>query len=63
VTGSDGLDWIYFDDYQLARLIGTIALALILFEGGLATRGRDAAPAPVPGRGIATRSDPQRAPG
>jgi potassium/hydrogen antiporter len=33
--GSDGLDWIDFSDYELARLIGIIALALILFEGGL----------------------------
>ena len=33
--GSDGLGWIDFDDYGLARRIGIIALALILFEGGL----------------------------
>jgi cell volume regulation protein A len=33
--GSDGLGWIAFDDYELARRIGIIALALILFEGGL----------------------------
>jgi potassium/hydrogen antiporter len=33
--GSDGTDWIQFDDYELARTIGTVALALILFEGGL----------------------------
>jgi cell volume regulation protein A len=33
--GSDGLDWIDFNDYALARRIGIIALALILFEGGL----------------------------
>ena len=36
LVGSDGLGWIGFDDYQLARLIGTVALVLILFEGGLA---------------------------
>ena len=35
VVGSDGAGWIYFDDYELARTIGVIALALILFEGGL----------------------------
>ena len=34
--GSDGLGSIEFDDYELARTIGIIALALILFEGGLA---------------------------
>jgi potassium/hydrogen antiporter len=33
--GSDGLDWIDFSDYELARTIGIVALALILFEGGL----------------------------
>jgi potassium/hydrogen antiporter len=33
--GSDGLGWIDFSDYRLARRIGIIALALILFEGGL----------------------------
>jgi cell volume regulation protein A len=33
--GSDGLDWIDFNNYTLARRIGIIALALILFEGGL----------------------------
>ena len=34
--GSDGLGWIAFEDYELARTIGVVALALILFEGGLA---------------------------
>jgi cell volume regulation protein A len=34
--GSDALALIEFDDYELARTIGVIALALILFEGGLA---------------------------
>ncbi|MFN2490523.1 MAG: potassium/proton antiporter [Actinomycetota bacterium] len=35
--GSDGLGWIDFENYVLARLIGSIALSLILFEGGLVT--------------------------
>ncbi len=34
--GSEGLGWIAFDDYRLARTVGIVALALILFEGGLA---------------------------
>src|SRR5438046_5820369 len=34
-VGSDGLGWIDFDNYKLARTIGVSALALILFEGGL----------------------------
>jgi potassium/hydrogen antiporter len=33
--GTDGLGWIDFNDYRLARTIGIVALALILFEGGL----------------------------
>ena len=33
--GSDGTGRIDFADYELARTIGVIALALILFEGGL----------------------------
>ena len=35
LVGSDGFGWIDFADYELARTIGVIALALILFEGGL----------------------------
>jgi potassium/hydrogen antiporter len=34
-VGSDILGWIDFNNYELARRIGIIALALILFEGGL----------------------------
>jgi cell volume regulation protein A len=33
--GSDGLGWVDFDNYRLARDVGIVALALILFEGGL----------------------------
>jgi len=36
LLGSDGLELIPFEEYELARTIGIIALALILFEGGLA---------------------------
>ena len=36
LVGSDGIGLIAFTDYELARTIGVIALALILFEGGLA---------------------------
>jgi cell volume regulation protein A len=35
LVGTDALGLIAFDDYRLARLVGTVALALILFEGGL----------------------------
>jgi potassium/hydrogen antiporter len=33
--GSDGTGWIDFGDFELARKIGVVALAFILFEGGL----------------------------
>ncbi|MET0685134.1 MAG: potassium/proton antiporter [Solirubrobacteraceae bacterium] len=35
LVGSDGLGWIPFNNYKLAESVGVIALALILFEGGL----------------------------
>src|SRR5919107_2344390 len=37
VAGSEGVGGIHFDDAELARTLGTIALVLILFEGGLTT--------------------------
>jgi len=36
-VGSDGADLIEFNDYELARDVGIVALVLILFEGGLAS--------------------------
>ena len=38
LAGSDGPGGIAFDDYGLARSIGTVALVFILFSGGLSTR-------------------------
>src|SRR3954454_13846285 len=35
LAGSEGVGGIEFDDEELARTLGTIALVLILFEGGL----------------------------
>lgn len=43
-VGSDGLGWIDFADYELARELGIIALALILFEGGLSAGIREIRP-------------------
>jgi cell volume regulation protein A len=37
-VGSDGAGWIQFFDYRLAGEVGTGALALILFDGGLSAR-------------------------
>jgi cell volume regulation protein A len=38
LAGSEGLGRIAFDDYGLAFRLGTMALAFILFDGGLNTR-------------------------
>ncbi|HKP91183.1 MAG TPA: potassium/proton antiporter, partial [Thermoleophilaceae bacterium] len=53
-VGSDGVGWIEFDDYELARTIGVIALALILFEGGLASGWGEIRPVLGPGIALAT---------
>ena len=37
LAGSEGIGGIAFDDYQFAFRIGTAALVLILFDGGLNT--------------------------
>ena len=37
LAGSDGLGGIHFGDYALAFRLGTVALVLILFDGGLNT--------------------------
>lgn len=37
LAGSEGIGGIEFEDYSLANAVGTIALCLILFDGGLRT--------------------------
>src|SRR5690606_37151158 len=37
LAGSEGIGGIEFDNYALAHAIGTISLAVILFDGGLST--------------------------
>ncbi len=37
LAGEDGIGRIAFDNYPLAHAIGTLALVLILFDGGLQT--------------------------
>src|SRR5262245_8378433 len=40
LLGSDGRGWVDFDNAELARKVGVVALVAILFEGGLATSWR-----------------------
>ena len=47
--GEDGRGGIYFDNYFAAYVIGSIALAIILFDGGLRT---DFANFQAPGRAL-----------
>jgi cell volume regulation protein A len=44
LIGTDGLGWIDFEDYGLARFVGSVALLLILYEGGLSTGFRQIRP-------------------
>jgi cell volume regulation protein A len=44
LAGADGIGGIYFYDTHLAKIIGVIALILILFSGGLDTRYSDIRP-------------------
>lgn len=37
LAGSEGLGGIEFEDYELAHAVGSLALAIILFDGGLGT--------------------------
>ena len=38
LAGEDGIGGIEFDNVDLAHAIGTLSLAVILFDGGLQTR-------------------------
>ncbi len=44
LAGSDGILGIYFDDPWLSQAVGVVALAYILFSGGLDTRWDDVRP-------------------
>jgi cell volume regulation protein A len=53
LVGSEGTGWIAFDDYELARTVGIVALALILFEGGLGAGFDEIKPVLAPSIGLA----------
>jgi potassium/hydrogen antiporter len=44
LAGSEGIGGIHFNDAELARTLGTIALVLIIFEGGLTAGWREIRP-------------------
>jgi len=54
LAGSEGPGGIYFDDPWAAQLLGVLALALILFSGGLETRWEDIRPVLGPALVLAT---------
>ncbi|KGX93984.1 potassium transporter CPA [Pontibacillus halophilus JSM 076056 = DSM 19796] len=54
VVGSDGLNFIYFDNAGMAQLVGTFALIVILFEGGLETKWDTIRPVVRPALSLAT---------
>ncbi|MCO6432347.1 MAG: potassium/proton antiporter [Deltaproteobacteria bacterium] len=53
-AGSEGFGGIHFDDFELARSIGTVALIFILFAGGLETNWRSLRRVALPGTTLAT---------
>lgn len=54
LAGSEGLGGIYFDNAQIAQTIGVVALAFILFSGGLDTQWRVVRPVLWPGMALST---------
>lgn len=54
LAGSEGLGHIAFDDYRFAFRIGTVALTLILFDGGLNTPLQTVRKAAAPAGVLAT---------
>lgn len=54
LAGSDGPGNIQFTNYRLSQGIGTLALALILFRGGLGTPWREVRPVLRSGLSLAT---------
>jgi potassium/hydrogen antiporter len=54
LAGSEGIGGIYFDDPRLTQLIGTLALTLILFAGGLDTEWQRIRPVFAKGLILAT---------
>jgi cell volume regulation protein A len=54
LAGSDGPGGIEFDNAELAQTLGVVALAFILFSGGLSTRWDEVRPVAFQGAALAT---------
>lgn len=54
LAGSEGIGGIYFDDAQLAKSIGVVALIFIIFSGGLDTNWKDSKSIILPGAILST---------
>jgi cell volume regulation protein A len=54
LSGSEGIGGIYFDDPWATQLLGSVALAYILFSGGLDTKWSDVKPIVLPAVTLST---------
>lgn len=54
LLGSEGLGLVSFDNVEAARLVGTVGLAAILFEGGLSTSYRRLREVALPALSLST---------
>jgi potassium/hydrogen antiporter len=54
LAGSEGIGGIAFEDYRLAHGVGTLALAVIIFDGGLRTSYRTIRPVLAPAASLAS---------
>lgn len=54
LAGEDGPGGIFFDDYEMGYLIGSLALVVILFDGGLGLKRPMLKKAVLPAIGLAT---------
>jgi potassium/hydrogen antiporter len=54
LAGESGPGGLAFDDFRTTYLVGSVALALILFDGGLRTRFQNIRSVLVPSMGLAT---------
>ena len=54
LAGSDGIGGLHFDNYEIAKTIGDLALLFILFTGGLETKWKSIQPILIQGLILST---------